>query len=273
MKNELSIIKLGENNTIKSTELVEIINYFREEESRLTNSKYKELLHKNFKAKIEKEIEILKSLCLEGQLNFKPSSYVNSQNKEQPCYSLNRDGMLQMLNSESVYCRAKTIEYINSLEEKLNNKDSYMIEDPIERAKRWIQEEQERRELKENNIKLLQDNNKLNEELDYKEDVIIGLTDDIDIAEKRQILNRVVRYKGANYKERWAELYKQFEMKYHISLNRRIDSWKKDTGKKTMNKLNYIDKVMNKIPELYEIACKLYESDIKELVQQMYELN
>lgn len=270
---ELKIINLGENNTIKSTELVEIINYFRQEEARITNSKYKELLHKSFKSKIDKELEALKSLGLVGQQNILPSSYINSQNKEQPCYLLNRDGMLQMLNSESIYCRAKTIEYINSLEEKLSKKDSYMIEDPIERAKRWIEEEQERRELKENNIKLLQDNNKLNEELDYKEDVIIGLTDDIDIAEKRQILNRVVRYKGANYKERWAELYKQFEMKYHISLNRRIDSWKKDTGKKTMNKLNYIDKVMDKIPELYEIACKLYESDIKELVQQMYELN
>ena len=273
MENELSIIKLGENNTIKSTELVEIINHFRQEEARITNSKYKELLHKNLKAKIEKEVEALNLLGFNNELNFKPVDYIDNKGEKRPCYSLNRDGMLQMLNSESIYCRAKTIEYINSLEEKLNKKDSYMIEDPIERAKRWIQEEQERRELKESNIKLLQDNNKLNEELDYKEDVIIGLTDDIDIAEKRQILNRVVRYKGANYKERWAELYKQFEMKYHISLNRRIDSWKKDTGKKTMNKLNYIDKVMNRIPELYEIACKLYESDIKELVQQMYELN
>ena len=61
-------------------------------------------------------------------------------------------------------------------------------------------------------------------------------------------------------------------MKYHIDLNRRIERWKKETGKKTMNKINYIDKIMNKIPELYEIACKLYESDIKELVNQMYEL-
>jgi hypothetical protein len=27
---------------------------------------------------------------------------------------------------------------------------------------------------------------------------------------------------------------------------------------------------MHKVPELYEIACKLYESDIKELTEQMY---
>lgn len=30
---------------------------------------------------------------------------------------------------------------------------------------------------------------------------------------------------------------------------------------------------MNKVPELYEIACKLYESDIKELAKNLYSLN
>ena len=27
---------------------------------------------------------------------------------------------------------------------------------------------------------------------------------------------------------------------------------------------------MNKIPELYEIACKLYENDVKALCEEMY---
>lgn len=30
---------------------------------------------------------------------------------------------------------------------------------------------------------------------------------------------------------------------------------------------------MDKVPELYDIAVKLYENDVKELVQEMYELN
>ena len=38
------------------------------------------------------------------------------------------------------------------------------------------------------------------------------------------------------------------------------------------NKVDYIDKVMNKVPELYEIACKLYESDVKELARNLYSL-
>ena len=41
---------------------------------------------------------------------------------------------------------------------------------------------------------------------------------------------------------------------------------------KVKNKLDYIDKVLNKVSELYDIACKLYENDVKELVQEMYGL-
>ena len=48
--------------------------------------------------------------------------------------------------------------------------------------------------------------------IEHKEDVIIGLVDEIDLAQKRQVLVRVVKYKTKNYRERWNELYKQFEM-------------------------------------------------------------
>ena len=109
--------------------------------------------------------------------------------------------------------------------------------------------------------------------IEHKEDVIIGLVDKVDLAKKRQVLNRVVRYKNANFRERWAELYKQFEMKYHIDLNKRFASYNESNSPKMKNKLDYIDKVMGKIPELYEIACKLYENDVKELVKRIYKLS
>jgi phage antirepressor YoqD-like protein len=44
---------------------------------------------------------------------------VNSQNKEQPCYSLNRDGIIQMTVSESAVVRYKMVEYINQLESEI----------------------------------------------------------------------------------------------------------------------------------------------------------
>ncbi|WP_311078846.1 hypothetical protein [Paenibacillus polymyxa] len=111
------------------------------------------------------------------------------------------------------------------------------------------------------------------EEIEYKETVIVGLVDDIDPAAKRQILNRAVRRGGKKYQERLRELYKQFEMKYHINLSARLEHYNENRKPKLKNKIEYIDKVMEKIPEFYEIVAKLYESDVKELAEKLYELN
>ena len=110
--NNLTII--DNQSKIKSIDLVEIINQFR-----LLEEGKAELRHDNFMEKVRKEIEVLKTLGMNSLLNFKESSYINSQNKSQPCFELNRDGMLQMLNSESTYVRYKTIEYINELEKQV----------------------------------------------------------------------------------------------------------------------------------------------------------
>lgn len=109
-------------------------------------------------------------------------------------------------------------------------------------------------------------------EIEHKEDVIIGLVDEISLAEKRQILNRVVRYNHANYRERWSVLYREFENKYHIDLRHRFDTYNETHKPKCKGKLDYIDKVMNKVPELYEIAAKLFENDVKALVEEMYSI-
>lgn len=110
-------------------------------------------------------------------------------------------------------------------------------------------------------------------EIEYKEDVIIGLVDEITLAEKRQVLNRVVRMGGRdNIAQRWNELYRQFEDKYHINVKKRLERYNEEHKPKLKNKLDYIDKVLNKIPEIYEIACKLYENDVEKLVKEIYNL-
>lgn len=126
-------------------------------------------------------------------------------------------------------------------------------------------------ELNNNIIKPLEKKvEEQNKEIEHKEDVIIGLVDDISLAQKRQILNRVVRYGHANYQQRWSILYREFENKYHIDLNRRVQSYNKKNSPKVKSKIDYIDKVMNKIPELYELAAKLFENDVNELISEMY---
>ena len=113
---------------------------------------------------------------------------------------------------------------------------------------------------------------KQHKEIQYKEDVIIGLVDEVSLAGKREILNRVVRHNGANFQERWKELYWQFEMKYHINVKQRMEGYNKDHKPKMKSYLDYVDAVMGKVPELYEIAAKLYENDIKELTEELYAL-
>ena len=111
---------ITERGTILSTNLVTIINEFRKVESEANEEKrFIELKHKSLMEKIRKEDETLKTLGLNGGQNFLLTSYKDIQGKTQPCYELNRDGMIIILNSESAIVRYYTMEYIKKLEEKL----------------------------------------------------------------------------------------------------------------------------------------------------------
>lgn len=103
----------------------------------------------------------------------------------------------------------------------------------------------------------------LTQEVIHKEDVIIGLVDNIDLATKRQRITQIVRYKSKNYQDRYNLLYSEFQKKYHLDLNRRMESC--TLKPKVRNKMDYIDRVMNMIPELYEICCKLFENSVENL--------
>ena len=107
---------------IKSTELVDIINDFRKGEAEAIGKTYTELAHYDFYKKIKKELDILKSIGVSNDGNISEIAYLDSKNRIQPCFELNRDGMLQMLNSESALVRYKTIEYINKLENQIKGK-------------------------------------------------------------------------------------------------------------------------------------------------------
>ena len=104
--------------SMNHVELCKLINKLREEEG---NNKV--LLSKNLLAKIRKEVETMKTLGIFNELNFKPVEYKDIKGEMRPTYEMNRDGILQMASSESVYVRAKIIEYINVLESKLKKQD------------------------------------------------------------------------------------------------------------------------------------------------------
>ena len=98
---------------MSSLQVVDLINKFRKEEG---NKKLKE--HRRFLQDIRKEVEVVKSQE-EGLHGLVQSSYKNAQNKEQPCYIMNRFWIMLMLNKESTLVRYKTQQYIEALENRL----------------------------------------------------------------------------------------------------------------------------------------------------------
>ncbi|AQR95521.1 phage antirepressor KilAC domain-containing protein [Clostridium saccharoperbutylacetonicum] len=210
--NNLSI--LTNQSTIKSTELVDIINEFRraEEDENI-------LQHKDFMKKVRKEIETLKNLNLGGQGNFSQSYYINSQNKKQPCFELNRDGMLQMLNSESTYVRYKTIEYINKLEEKIKLPATYK-----EALIQLVQAEEEKEQLQLEKLKI-EEEKKINEPKIHYHDWILNSPSLIpitaiakDYGMTAELMNKTLKDLKVQFKmgEQWI-LYRKYDSEGYTS--------------------------------------------------------
>lgn len=111
------IMKMSNEHIVNMTsvEVVNLINNFRKEEGNEVV-----LQHKNFIASIRNEIESLGNAGVEVELNFQPYSYVAENGKTNPCYKMNKAGIMQMLNKESALVRYKTQQYIEALENKIN---------------------------------------------------------------------------------------------------------------------------------------------------------
>lgn len=104
--------------------------------------------------------------------------------------------------------------------------------------------------------------------IEHKEDVICGLVDDIDLATKRQRIKQIIQYHAGSKAElmkKWNLLYNEFEAKYHVNLSVRFENNKDAFKPRLRNKVDLIDRQMNMIPQLYEICCKLFESDVQKL--------
>lgn len=97
-----------------SVEVTEMINQFREMESNESKVSHADLMKK-----IRKESETLKSLGFNNQGNISLVEYLDKKGEVRPCYSINRDGIIQICMSESALVRYKMIEYINKLETEL----------------------------------------------------------------------------------------------------------------------------------------------------------
>ena len=233
-----------------------------------------EVRHDHLIEKIDTYILKFSSPELSGQF-YIPSEYKTLNGRTVRNYLITKKGIAQLIGGYSSAVEKAfelNVAYINKFEEmekQLGTIVSYedrlklglFSKDPeiVARSHKALLE-LELKPLKEE----LEQKTK---EIEYKEDVIIGLTDKIDLMDMRQILNTVVRYKGANFQERWRLLYFEFEKKYHIDIKRRMDNYNNSNKPKIKSKLDYIETILNKLPQLYEIACKLFEGDINQIIE------
>ena len=233
------LVKKG---TITSLELLEQINFFRAKEEK-KETEHNTLL-RTIRDEFEEEIGLNKIV---------QSSYKNKQNKEMPMFVLTIPQGKQVLARESKFVRKAVIHKLEELENKFKVPTNF---------KEALQLALEQQEIIEEQQKLIE----------HKEDVIIGLVEDIDLSTKRQRITQIVRHNSKNYQDRYNLLYKEFEKKYHCDLGLRLESYNNKNKPKMKNRMDYIDRVMNKIPQLYELTCKIFENDVESLKKQWFDI-
>lgn len=107
-------------------------------------------------------------------------------------------------------------------------------------------------------------------EIEYKQEVINGLTDDVDIYKKKDVINRICRRRSGNYATRYKELYKCFKENFHIDLEARCDGYnqKQPRKKDHLSVIKYAEK-FGYIDDLYSCCTKLYEAEIDEVLDEI----
>lgn len=115
--------------------------------------------HKTILRKIENILKspVAQKCSTEFSKYFAKGTYKNSQNHSYPIYYMNKTGFSLVANgltgSKALEFRLKYIHAFNRMEEiiKDNHLDSYMIDDPVKRAKKWLQEYQRTAKLEQEN--------------------------------------------------------------------------------------------------------------------------
>lgn len=117
------------------------------------------------------------------------------------------------------------------------------------------------KEERQKRIEAEEANKQLSEANTYQTRVIEGLTKQIPLAEMRQRIVQIVQKGGPQtVRANWRLLYQEFDKKYHKNLTARMNNG----GYK--NKLDVIES-LDMMPQLYDLACRLFESECEELIE------
>ena len=130
---------------------------------------------------------------------FIESSFKDASGKSNKCYLVTKLGCEMLGNKQQgekgILFTAKYVEKFNQMEEELKKlyTPSYMIGDPIKRAEKWIEEEKERQQLRE-------ENNLLKPKGEYH-DKVLNPTDEENGFTKLLTTTEVAKDLGMNAKQ------------------------------------------------------------------------
>ena len=113
---------------------------------------------------------------------------------------------------------------------------------------------------------------RLTQTISEKQDVINAISRNVPAPTKRMMLNRVMRRRSPELAQsRWSYLYARFDEIYHKNVKIRMKNYNAEPGhRKCYSILDFIEKVLNMLDELYDLAVKLFESDFTQLMQEMH---
>lgn len=126
----------------------------------------------------------------------------------------------------------------------------------IQLATQLKEEQQKLLEAEKKNACLLEDNI-------HKGMIIEGLTEDIPLADMRQRITQIVRKAGGSeVRGKYHLLYQEFNMKYHMNIHTRMNNIEYSG-----NAMDYIEKELHMLPQLYDLTCKLFEASYEALLK------
>lgn len=187
--------------------------------------------------------EIIKGLPKNGdtQQMFYETTYIHEQNKQEyRQYLMNRDGFTLLVmgftGKQAMKFKLNYINAFNQMEKSLTelSAPSYMIDDPVKRAEKWIEEQKEKQALVESNNKKDQIIGELKPKADYT-DIILknkSLMTITQIAKdygmSGQAMNSLLHDLGVQYKQsdQWL-LYSKYHDKGYTH-SETIDFIRKD---------------------------------------------
>ena len=137
---------------------------------------------------------------------FAESTFEN-RGKEYPMFLMNRDGFtllaMGFTGKKALEWKLKYIQAFNAMEKqiKILLAPSYQIADPIERAKKWIEEESQRRQLEEKNQFLIAENEELTQQLEEEKEfkkIVYEKGDNYSYSDAYRVLSENVGRMGRN---------------------------------------------------------------------------